>query len=853
MMTAAPSVPDEPQGGCFTGVMQSDTRESKFDMIDVISGWCIEQISRDWFIELPSAPKIEILFVFRCLLTGNIEERQGETIIRNLLEANEAIEPYKLLSRMRKEDFQCLLRSQQREFTWRWNQIEDYVLLVSVIQGKLEEFQAATNRNQKATTRRFNELHRRMRLLMLPLPDVIVSESSLGTEEETMLHHEIGGEGEDASLTPTTGIKNMAAALFGKQIRELKKENKQKCMALCRMSKELYARNRKIESLEAQYVVEPTYREETRHHLQSVLDASMKHGTGRRYCDDVKQFWKRVYAGSPQSFCMLSMMFDGPSYSTVREWIKAEKVTLKAEITDIGKVVDIAKRWVAKHEKGVCYTLSYDACKIDEDIMINEKGNVKGVVTNVELPHEPERYKYEPALLQALWEEQILQKNLITHAFVFMLNPISTDRGYPIHVIFTNTGSANDQVLECIRQIPKLLADADIRVVFEASDSDSKYRMSFNKQFQWIFGQYSRIYDHANTNGSLNGLESINVPAVSKCNDIPHVLKRWRSRIINNQSLFLRYEDEISSDRQMKVVNVEGLRKINPEIPASAFRSGSLPAMDDAYPMMIFTKETLLKAFEAARLDFVVYLLPAVCANMVLRCKSLDRVRRMELSFLGWSMCIYYYSYLESLSASSLKFEHPLLTKELLVDLSNALFCHIYGIHTIANSYRLSKISSMISEHFFARMRRSMGPDQTAENFLSVLLRLVIVDSGTLDTNEEDIPVPRRSFDSALCEPGTCTLSEASVLGVRDFCSTIFRMMGMLLPPWAPHYSVFMQGQTVDLPRCLVFSWLSALQDKEKKQQKFSIHAGHARLPRIYGRSIKSRFVTAAKIERDSQ
>ena len=50
MMTAAPSVPDEPQGGCFTGVMQSDTRESKFDMIDVISGWCIEQISRDWFI-----------------------------------------------------------------------------------------------------------------------------------------------------------------------------------------------------------------------------------------------------------------------------------------------------------------------------------------------------------------------------------------------------------------------------------------------------------------------------------------------------------------------------------------------------------------------------------------------------------------------------------------------------------------------------------------------------------------------------------------------------------------------------------------------------------------------------------
>ena len=129
---------------------------------------------------------------------------------------------------------------------------------------------------------------------------------------------------------------------------------------------------------------------------------------------------------------------------------------------------------------------------------------------------------------------------------------------------------------------------------------------------------------------------------------------------------------------------------------------------------------------------------------MVLRCKSLDRVRRMELAFLGLSICIYYYSYLESISACSIKFEHPLLTKELLVDLSNSLFCHIHGIRTIPNAYRLSKITSMISEHFFARLRRSMGPDQTAQNFLSVLLRLVIVDSGTPEANEEGAPVPRR-------------------------------------------------------------------------------------------------------------
>ena len=133
-----------------------------------------------------------------------------------------------------------------------------------------------------------------------------------------------------------------------------------------------------------------------------------------------------------------------------------------------------------------------------------------------------------------------MQKNLITHAFVFMLNPVSTDRGYPIHVIFTNTGCANDQVLRCIERIPELLADAEIRVVFEASDSDTKYRMFFNKQFQRIFVQYSGIYARKDTDGSMGGLETIDVPEVTRCNDIPHVLKRWRSRLINNKSLFLR-------------------------------------------------------------------------------------------------------------------------------------------------------------------------------------------------------------------------------------------------------------------------------------------------------------------------
>ena len=71
MTNAPPSVPDE---GAEHGVIACESEECKFDLIEVISGWCIEQICRTWFIELPLRMKIELLFVFRALFTRHIDE-----------------------------------------------------------------------------------------------------------------------------------------------------------------------------------------------------------------------------------------------------------------------------------------------------------------------------------------------------------------------------------------------------------------------------------------------------------------------------------------------------------------------------------------------------------------------------------------------------------------------------------------------------------------------------------------------------------------------------------------------------------------------------------------------------------
>ena len=150
------------------------------------------------------------------------------------------------------------------------------------------------------------------------------------------------------------------------------------------------------------------------------------------------------------------------------------------------------------------------------------------------------------------------------------------------HVVLTNTGSATDPVFRCIRELPSVLEGLGIRVVFKASDSDCKYRMSFNYQFDQIHRQFSTIWVRRDETDEINGLESVMVPVIRYCNDIPHINKRWRRRLVSNERLVLSVETCHRQDMRNLTVNTDVMRSINPNIPDSAFRNNSLAPMDDS-------------------------------------------------------------------------------------------------------------------------------------------------------------------------------------------------------------------------------------------------------------------------------
>ena len=525
--------------------------------------------------------------------------------------------------------------------------------------------------------------------------------------------------------------------------------------------------------------------------------------------------------------------------------MRAKKEIIRDESFKLESIAGIVSRWRRKWgDSAAVFTLSYDACKLDEDLVINQDGHVSGVLTKVELDAAPIEYKLNPLLYQKLWEQQIAKKNLITHAFVFMLNPVSEARGFPVHVVFSNSGSANEQVMRCIREIPALLEGPKMHIKFEASDSDNKYRMAFTNQFRAMYNQFSKLYSPVYGNCGLYLLDRVVVPSPRRCNDIPHILKRWRARLINNERLFLTTESEMKSDVW---VSVDVIRALAPSIPDTAFRCGSMAAMDDRYPQMIFNIDTLMCAWSQKRLDVVIFLLPAVCAEIVFRQDGISRQRRLEYAFLGWCTCIYYFAYLEDCGRCDKKFRYPMMSRDLAVDMGNALFCQMCAMREIPNEYRTAKVSSVISEHFFARLRRSMGPDQSYDNFVRTLLKIVICDVKDNRPNES-LKTQRRLFESARCEYGVCNLGNEAAFEVRDFLSTLFRVNGVMFSPNADHLSTFASADdsySLDISR-IIQAFLE-LRHRVVYPCKFTVHAGQSRMRRIYGRSILSRYQTAAK------
>ena len=145
-----------------------------------------------------------------------------------------------------------------------------------------------------------------------------------------------------------------------------------------------------------------------------------------------------------------------------------------------------------------------------------------------------------------------------------------------------------------------------------------------------------------------------------------------------------------------------------------------------------------------------------------------------------------------------------------------------------------------------------MGPDQSADNFTRIFIRNVVCDLNDSQM-AVDVKMPKRLFDSALCEDGAVSPDPTVATQVRDFVCELFAQCSVSLSRQAPHQEVFERAPFYDLENSCVIAWFRQLNPPSKKFVKFTVHAGQTRARRIYGRAILSRYTTAAKGEEGSQ
>ena len=846
--------------------------DSYYDIAVVTACFLIYSECHDWFLSLHQTVKTEVIFVFKALFYKFMEISTARLIFCQLIPAQNACSTLDMFDSLRALN---LLEPRPAASNKERTHEDDIRLFACLLQDKLAVLKAE-GKSSRTIRRRLEHWIRCAKHLLSFTPDDIIIEEfeqeQVESEDPTVEETQAECEGDVYQIVDvpfdvpipvaTRGRKNVEAALEGRRLKFQRKSRLNQSLQLARSQKKVNAAVKEQEKLrellaskERQEVRSDRCRD-GRNLIHRVLDFAEHRGhLSQPYPSDIRSFWILIYTTSPHVFRHLTEMMHGPSLSTMKKWLKVEKDALKKELFNLEHVTDIVKRWINKWEgTDDVFTLSYDACKIDEDLAIDEHGRVTGTMQPVELEADPIEYKTNTALYQKLWEEQISKKNLATHAFVFILTPVSTAKGFPIHILYANTGSATDQVFKCIQEIPVRLAQLGVRIMFLASDSDNKYRSAFNNQFRYSYQQLGRIYQ-MNESGGICGLQTLELPTPRCCNDIPHILKRWRSRLVRSEHLFVSAvaEERWRSGEMFCAVNSNALKEANPNIPSSAFRGGAIVSMDDSYPAMMFTVENLLAAWYRGALDLFVFLLPPVCAQVVFRNNEILRHQRMAIAYLGWFLCMFYFCYLEDCGNLSRRFQWPLFTKDLTVDLANALLCQMNALCEVSRAYKTSKISSTISEHYFSRMRRTMGPDQSAENFTRIFLRNIICDLNDSQMTE-NLQAPKRLFHSALCEDGVISPDPKVTIEVRDFVCALLAKCSVSLSCTAQHQTVFMCPPLYDLENSCVIQWFRQLnQAGVKTFTKFTVHAGQTRVRRIYGRAILSRFTTAAKTDESSQ
>lgn len=271
-------------------------------------------------------------------------------------------------------------------------------------------------------------------------------------------------------------------------------------------------------------------------------------------------YWTQQYNDlSVRLFEKRSHEMYGPSRSAVESWISKTDIYPMSFFSDKKKISIIAQWW--KRILGldqINTVISFDACKIDEDLVIDSKGRVEGILNEgfQYLNEDKTTYKKNLKLYDEIVELLARQNLFISNVFIVSICPLECKKCFPIYIEYTNSGSASDDLIEFLNSLPSILRESNINTMFLGSDADPKY----NSIQENVFNMYSKYINMDNLN-----ISNIDIgEQIIHCNDPSHILKRIRSRLIKHKTLY-------STQKRKSIISIENIKKYDINLIESVF------------------------------------------------------------------------------------------------------------------------------------------------------------------------------------------------------------------------------------------------------------------------------------------
>lgn len=549
----------------------------------------------------------------------------------------------------------------------------------------------------------------------------------------------------------------------------------------------------------------------------------------------------------------------GPSISTVYNWIEKEKFPRFEEFLKIKNTNMIVEFWknifAFKKIRGI---LSVDAMKVDEDLCIDHKNNIDGII-NKKLIKIPENIRGNYQLYSKIFDYQLLRKNIASNIFVISLCPLCNIKCFPLHVYLSSSSSADKYIINYLFTVPNVLKTAGVEIIGISTDSDPAYRKIFNDFFcAW---SKSIITSHGD-------ISKISLNRYYITNDCPHLLKRARARLVTKGTLFANRDDWITWKKcisknlntdHIPCITQETLIKLNNELNPCWFRNNGHDSMDDFYPHLIFSSSTFKKAYEKGDKYLILFITPILCLIRILRDNNESRKQRLKWSYISLFIFLGYLGWLKVQCTNGkeekMKEDFPsLFTMDFCIDASNYLFSVIQILGKVDDGFSIGRIGTTASEHFFARLRYEAGKEQTIRSIKKAFNRIILIEK----MGNQNQKINHRIFSSARLEQSSISLDHELITFCIYTAKTICEDAGIKFTRDSAYYEIMECIESnLDLNKAKMFveremkilsnEYATGHRNQTTKQWRMQI--SQIRRSNKAGRNIRSRMYTAIKSE----